>query len=123
MAPPRNAAGSAARILEAFCCDARKYSTQRRYDYDTYQEKSIQDASVGIGVHRMLCVYARLRFLSSANSTRRSDGLSGGAIAGIVIGSVLVAGLGGFAVFWFAIRKKTFADLIAVVKGRFKKQQ
>ena len=52
----------------------------------------------------------------------KKDGLSGGAIAGIVIGSVLVAGLGGFAVFWFAIRKKTFADLIAVVKGRFQKQ-
>lgn len=57
------------------------------------------------------------------NAAPESDGLSGGAIAGIVIGSVLVAGLGGFAVFWFAIRKKTFADLIAVVKGRFKKQQ
>ena len=57
------------------------------------------------------------------NAAPESDGLSGGAIAGIVIGSVLVAGLGGFAVFWFAIRKKTFADLIAVVKGRFQKQQ
>ena len=57
------------------------------------------------------------------NAAPESDGLSGGAIAGIVIGSVLVAGIGGFAVFWFAIRKKTFADLIAVVKGRFKKQR
>ena len=41
-------------------------------------------------------------------------GLSGGAIAGIVIGSVAVAGLGGFAIFWFVIKKKTFADLLAV---------
>ena len=48
------------------------------------------------------------------------DGLSGGAIAGIVIGSVAVAGIGGFAIFWFAVRKKTFADLIAVIKGTFK---
>ena len=47
-------------------------------------------------------------------------GLSGGAIAGIVIGSVLLAGIGGFAIFWFAVRKKTFADLIAVIKGTFK---
>ena len=45
------------------------------------------------------------------------DRLSGGAIAGIVIGSVAVAGIGGFAVLWFAVRKKTFADLIAVIKG------
>lgn len=46
-------------------------------------------------------------------------GLSGGAIAGIVIGSAAVAGIGGFAVFWFAIRKKTFAELIAVLKKAF----
>ena len=44
-------------------------------------------------------------------------GLSGGAIAGIVIGSVAVAGIGGFAIFWFVVRKKTFADLIAAIKG------
>ena len=37
----------------------------------------------------------------------KKDGLSGGAIAGIVIGSVLLAGIGGFAIFWFAVKKKT----------------
>jgi len=42
------------------------------------------------------------------------DGLSGGAIAGIVVGSVVVVGVGGFAIFWFVIKKKSFADLIAV---------
>ena len=48
----------------------------------------------------------------------KKDGLSGGAIAGIVIGSVLLAGIGGFAIFWFAVKKKTFADLgIALKKG------
>ena len=46
-------------------------------------------------------------------------GLSGGAIAGIVIGSVLLAGIGGFAVLWFAISKKTFADLGAILKKGF----
>ncbi len=46
----------------------------------------------------------------------KKDGLSGGAIAGIVIGSVAVAGIGGFAVLWFAVKKKTFADLIAAIK-------
>ena len=48
----------------------------------------------------------------------KKDGLSGGAIAGIVIGSVLLAGIGGFAVLWFAVKKKTFADLgVALKKG------
>ena len=38
------------------------------------------------------------------------DKPSGGAIAGIVIGSVLLAGIGAFAIFWFAVKKKTFID-------------
>lgn len=46
------------------------------------------------------------------------EGLSGGAIAGIVIGTLLFAGIGGFAIFWFAVKKKTFADLgVALKKG------
>lgn len=45
------------------------------------------------------------------------EGLSGGAIAGIVIGTLLFAGIGGFAIFWFAVKKKTFADLIAAIKA------
>jgi hypothetical protein len=44
------------------------------------------------------------------------QGISGGAIAGIVIGSVVVLGGGGFALFWFVIKKKTFADLIGIFK-------
>ena len=46
------------------------------------------------------------------------DGLGAGAIVGIVIGSVAVAGVGGFALFWFVIKKKSFADLIAVFKKK-----
>lgn len=53
----------------------------------------------------------------------KKDGLSGGAIAGIVIGSVAVAGIGGFAIFWFAVKKKTFADLIAAIKALFAKKK
>ena len=34
------------------------------------------------------------------------DGLGAGAIVGIVIGSVAVVGIGGFALFWFVIKKK-----------------
>ena len=49
----------------------------------------------------------------------KKDGLSGGQIAGIVIGSVAVAGIGGFAVLWFAVKKKTFADLGALLKKGF----
>ena len=45
-------------------------------------------------------------------------GLSGGAIAGIAVGSVAVEGVGGFSVFWFVIKKKKFADLIAIFKKK-----
>ena len=53
----------------------------------------------------------------------KKDGLSGGQIAGIVIGSVAVAGIGGFAIFWFAVKKKSFADLIAAIKALFTKKK
>ena len=49
----------------------------------------------------------------------KNDGLSGGQIAGIVIGTLLFAGIGGFAIFWFAVKKKTFADLGAILKKGF----
>ena len=55
--------------------------------------------------------------------TTEKQGLSGGAIAGIVIGSVAVAGIGGFAVLWFAVKKKTFADLITAIKALFIKKK
>ena len=51
------------------------------------------------------------------------DKLSGGAITGIVIGSVAVAGIGGFAIFWFAVKKKSFADLFAAIKALFTKKK
>ena len=49
-------------------------------------------------------------------------GLSTGAIVGIAVGSVAVAGVGGFAIFWFIIKKKSFADLIAAIKKPFTKK-
>ena len=53
----------------------------------------------------------------------KKDGLSGGQIAGIVIGSVAVAGIGGFSFIWFAVKKKTFADLITAIKALFTKKK
>lgn len=50
-------------------------------------------------------------------------GLSSGQIIGIVIGSVVVVGICGFAFFWFAIKKKSFGDLITTIKGSGKKKQ
>ena len=58
----------------------------------------------------------------NAPTTDKKSGLSGGAIAAIVICSVLVAGAGGFAIFWFVIRKRNFAELIAAIKSGFKKE-
>lgn len=51
------------------------------------------------------------------------NGLSGGQIAGIVIGSVAGVGIVGFAIFWFVVKKKTFAELISAIKALFNKKQ
>ena len=46
----------------------------------------------------------------------KKEGPSGGHIAGIVIGTLLFAGIGGVAIFWFAIKKKNFKDLSEAFK-------
>ena len=53
----------------------------------------------------------------------KKKGLSGGAIAGIIVGSVVVVGIGGFAIFWFAIKKKTFVELADASKKIFTKKK
>ncbi len=45
------------------------------------------------------------------NTTEEPQGLSTGAIVGIAVGAAAVAAIGGFALYWFVIKKKTFAML------------
>ena len=83
-------------------------STKKEYTFKVEGEKTLtavyEDKSSGGG---------------EITPPAKKDGLSGGQIAGIVIGSVAVAGIGGFAIFWFAVKKKTFADLGVALKNGF----
>ena len=83
-------------------------STEKSYKFTVSEEKTLtavyEDKSSGGG---------------EITPPAKKDGLSGGQIAGIVIGSVAVAGIGGFAIFWFAVKKKTFADLGVALKTGF----
>ena len=45
-------------------------------------------------------------------------GLGAGAIVAIVLASLIVLGVGGFAVYWFVIKKKKWADLKALFKKK-----
>lgn len=56
--------------------------------------------------------------LKSQNGVTVEGTFADGAIAGIAVGSVAVAGVGGFSVFWFVVKKKKFADLIAIFKKK-----
>ena len=87
-------------------------STKKEYTFNVEGEKTLtavyEDKSSGGG---------------EITPPAKKDGLSGGQIAGIVIGSVLLAGIGGFAIFWFAVKKKTFADFIAAIQAWFPKKK
>lgn len=54
--------------------------------------------------------------------TSKKKGLSGGAIAGIAASGVAVVGICGFAIFWFGVKKKSFAELLTAIKSIFKKK-
>ena len=45
-------------------------------------------------------------------------GLSAGAVVAIVLSSLIVVSIGGFAVYWFVIKKKTWADFVALFKRK-----
>ncbi len=45
-----------------------------------------------------------------------NEGLSGGEIAGIVVGSSAVVGILVFAIIWFVVKKKSFKDLLSLFK-------
>ncbi len=46
------------------------------------------------------------------------EGFPVGAIVGIVIGSVVIVGIGGFCVFWFVIKKRKWGDLVSIFKKK-----
>ena len=56
------------------------------------------------------------RIIVSGETSSDEGKLPVGATVGIVIGSTVAVALGGFAVFWFAIKKKKWSDLISIFK-------
>ncbi len=72
-----------------------------------------QKKADGLEVRMCLeCDFEQTRVLPKTGG----DGIGAGAVVGIVAGSTVVAGAGGFSLFWFVIKKKSWADLIAVFK-------
>ena len=72
--------------------------------------------SATINITGDITLHAIWEDVATTQTENKPEGLSGGAIAGIAVGSIAVAGVGGFAIFWFIIKKKSFADLIAIFK-------
>lgn len=91
-------------------------STQKEYTFEVKDEMVLtavyQDKAPGGGT-----------IDGEIASAPDKNGLSGGQIAGIVIGSLAGVGIVGFAIFWFVVKKKTFAELISAIKALFNKKQ
>ena len=61
-------------------------------------------------------VYALWKDVEIAPETK--GGLSAGAVVAIVLAVVVVGGVGGFALVWFVIKKKKWADFVALFKKK-----
>ena len=57
--------------------------------------------------------------VQATDKPEESKGLSIGAIIAIVLASIALAGIGGFAIYWFVIKKKRFSELGATMKTLF----
>lgn len=60
----------------------------------------------------------QIKVAAKAAPVQPKAGLPAGAIVAIVLCTVLVVSVGGFAIFWFVIKKKTWADFVAVFKKK-----
>ena len=59
-----------------------------------------------------------IAFEDEAVAPTNNGGLGAGAIVGIVLAVVVVGGVGGFALVWFIIKKKKWADFVALFKKK-----
>ena len=57
------------------------------------------------------------RLCDTCNVELESKGLSGGAISGIAVGSLTFLGISGFSLFWFVIKKKSWAAPLKLLLG------
>lgn len=71
----------------------------------------------------LTAVYDNLSSSETDDSKKQNDSLSSSEIAGITIGTIMLAGISGFAIFWFIVKKKTFADLRIAIKALFAKKK
>ena len=58
---------------------------------------------------------------TSEGNEPTKKGIGAGGVVGIVLGSLAVVGIAGFAVFWFVLKKKTFVELVTICKNFFNK--
>ena len=101
-----------------------EFGAEWKSDADNHWNECVCGGKSNVGAHTDgngdskcdTCEYAMPVSDGSGNGGSDNGGLGAGAIIGIVIGSVLVVGIGGFAIFWFVIKKRTFAELVAVFK-------
>jgi hypothetical protein len=71
--------------------------------------------SLGSGTHTVDILFTDDVVISTTLTTTGSTprkGLGVGAIIGIILGSLAIVGLGGFSVYWFILKKKSFSDLM-----------
>ena len=97
---------------------SHSFGTEWKNDEENHWKECACGAQQYVGEHNDANENGSCDVCGLAITEESDDGLGTGAIVGIVIGSVGVVGLGSFSLFWFVIKKKKFADLIALFKKK-----
>lgn len=103
---------------EACVCGQEKVNSHTYGDWVI--NKNPSENEKGSKTKTCPCGHAIIEDIPATGSTNPpkepANGLSTGAIIGIVIGSITLLGLAICAIFWFVIKKRNFADLIKLFK-------
>ena len=102
-------------FVNGTCSCGQKEEVKHTHSYTTKYDENNHWSECSCGDKKDVVAHDFVKGVCACGCEK--EGMSTGAVVGIVIGSTAVAGAGGFSVVWFVVMKKTGAELVVASKA------